>query len=326
MERLRNELIGKAEAFIGRPIRYSSMGPSLFGTLDIRNIQVLSAPGSAAGGAADNQSLLRISRFRLSYSLPALVKGKPDFIRSIKIDKPVVNFDTARDGDILGLFSAGNTDAGTFLKDLAELLPKHALLNVRRGQFSVYDKKNLYRVRKFGVDLSVEDKQILLDGRWSTDLSLNFASLPPLNAGINMRVKGNCSTSLDEGSAVIKIPSVTGNVFGMKTQTFSFVMEKEFLRLRKIDDQIPLDFSFAYGLKTGSVEAFLNCDGFVLGNMITLSGPRKRGRTALSFISGGSASFVRKAGGALRYNIDLAGRTPPAASGSKKNGGSLQSP
>jgi hypothetical protein len=321
MEELRNGLIGRAESFIGRPILYSSIGPSIFGTLDIRNIRVLSTPGSA-GDPADNQPLLQISRFRLSYSLPALIRRNPDFIRSIKIDKPLVNFDTSRDRDILGLFSKGNINVRTFVKDLAELIPEHALLNVRRGQFSVQDKKNLYRIRKFGVDLSVGDDQIFLDGRWNTELSFNSTPMPPINAGINMQVKGNCSTALDEGSAVIKIPSVTGNLFRMKTQVFSFVMEKEFLSLRKIDDQLPLDFSFGYGLETGNLEAFLSCDGFALGDLVTFSGSREKGRGIPAFVSGGTASFTRNTGGSLRYNIDLAGKASPAAPRSESKGGS----
>ena len=40
MERTRDGIIAQAEDFLGRRITYSSMGPSLFGVLDIRDIYV----------------------------------------------------------------------------------------------------------------------------------------------------------------------------------------------------------------------------------------------------------------------------------------------
>ncbi|MDR3166543.1 MAG: hypothetical protein LBT93_01260, partial [Treponema sp.] len=41
MEELRDVLIRRVENFLDREIQYASVGPSIFGTLDIRNIQIL---------------------------------------------------------------------------------------------------------------------------------------------------------------------------------------------------------------------------------------------------------------------------------------------
>jgi hypothetical protein len=325
MEKLRNELIGKAEAFIGRPIRYSSIGPSIFGTLDIRNIRVLSASGTEGGLSPEDQPLLQISRFRLSYSLPDLIRRKPEFIRAIKIDKPVVNFDTDRDGDILRLFDSGNADVLAFIRGLAESLPERMLLSVHRGQFSVHNNKNLYRIQKLNIDAGIADKQISLEGGWSAELALGFRPLVPIRSVVNMQVKGSCSTDLDEGNAVIKIPSIAGDLFRVKAQAFSFSMGNDLLSLHRIEDRLPLDFSFDYGLKTGILEAFFSCNEFTLGDLVVFSGPGERGRNAFAFVSGGAASFRRDAGGGIRYSVDLGGRIPaaavrPAGGGPLRNG------
>jgi hypothetical protein len=233
----------------------------------------------------------------------------------VKIDKPVVNFDTDRDRDILGLFDAGNTDALAFIRGLAKRLPEHVLLSVYRGQFSVRDKKNLYGIRRFNVEAGIADRQIALEGGWNADIDLGFIPLVPLKAAVDMRVKGSCSTDLDGGNAVIKIPSVTGNLFRVKTQSFGFTLANESLRLRRLADRLPLDFSFDYGLETGSLEAAFRCDEFTLSDLVVFSGTGEKERNAFAFVSGGTASFRRDAGGGVRYSVDIEGKVPrpPAA-------------
>jgi hypothetical protein len=134
-----------------------------------------------------------------------------------------------------------------------------------------------------------------------------------------MRIKGSFSTGLDEGNAVITIPSITGERFRVKKQTFSFTLGNESLGLRRLAGRIPLDFSFEYGLKTGSLEAAFSCDEFTLGDLVVFSGPGGKERSAFAFVSSGAASFRRDAGGSARYSVDIGGKVPRAAGGSPGN-------
>jgi len=98
MVHLRDQLIAQGERALGRRIRYDSMGPSLFSTIDIRGIRVYSDEGDP---------FLRVKRLRIVYS-PLLLLSGGEFkaIRSLILDTPEFSFVEFRDGDLIQNFSS----------------------------------------------------------------------------------------------------------------------------------------------------------------------------------------------------------------------------
>ena len=85
---VRDDFITALEDQIDRKIRYSSISPSLLGAFDVRDVCIM---------GKDDLPVLTIARFRIAYSLWDLLRGKPQIVRSVRIDTPFIDFDTTRD-------------------------------------------------------------------------------------------------------------------------------------------------------------------------------------------------------------------------------------
>jgi hypothetical protein len=149
---LRDSLIEQAEDFLERDISYGSLGPSMFGTLDKRDLVI-----SGAG-----EPLLSVSRLRLSWSLIRLLKGEPGLIQSMSIDNPVIHFDTGRDADIIALFSAENSALR-----LSDLFDAGIRFRLRNGAASVSMNESRVQLDRLSFDVSLRGSRVMFQGNWS---------------------------------------------------------------------------------------------------------------------------------------------------------------
>ena len=91
---LKQSLIQNLENQWNVSISYKSLGPSIFSTIDIRNITVKSKD--------DDHVMLRIQRLRLGYSLWQVLGGNViDAFRSVRIEKPIASIDLVKDAEFL---------------------------------------------------------------------------------------------------------------------------------------------------------------------------------------------------------------------------------
>jgi hypothetical protein len=130
----RDHLLSQAEDYLGRRMTYGSMGPSLFGTLDIRAIQIY----GTAGAPSDETTVLTIERLRVSYSLWQLMRGNiSNMLRSIRLDQPVLTLDRKRDADLISLFTPPALTEDTVRSEqrtpITSLLPDRFNFRIRGG-------------------------------------------------------------------------------------------------------------------------------------------------------------------------------------------------
>jgi hypothetical protein len=314
MEELRDGLIGGAEAYLGRKITYSSIGPSIFGTLDIRNIRI-----SGSGP----EPLLFISRFRISYSLLDLIRGSPQAIRSARIDRPVLSLDLERDREFINLVQELSNNSPDFLSasplgDFADLLPDKLLLRIRNGQGSLAAGAARYRLQGLNLDVSAEDRLITVNGKGNAGLALALASREPLSARLAMEISGSFSSALDEGSARITVPFLSGDLFRLHALGFDFTLRDQFITLEKSSGG-NFDFFLNYGLSGGDLLARLACDGFSLKNLVSLQGAWSPYSPWLAFSLSGGAFLERDSLGNLNYHAGISG----AVAGGEPMGGSV---
>ncbi|MDR2363862.1 MAG: translocation/assembly module TamB [Spirochaetaceae bacterium] len=315
MEKIRDELIGRVENYIGRKIFYSSISPSIFGSLDIRNIRIAEKQDNPDSGTAP---VLFISRFRISYSLLDLLRKKPQAIQSVRIDSPVISIDTERDRDLADfagrLFGSSDFQRYGFPEDLTALIPERVLFRIRNGGVTVKNKLNVYRAQGLNLDVSVEDKIVSVQGKGNAGVSLSGIFDDPFTAQMSVRISGTCAADLSGGSAVFTIPALWGNRFRFHSLTLQASLADNTIAVRNVPGGLPFDFSLDYGVQSGELAALFNCDQFPLREMLSLSGSWRKYNPWLAMTVSGGASLTANSPEKIQYRADLSGAVPPGVS------------
>jgi hypothetical protein len=302
MTELRDGLIEGAGAYLGREITYSSIGPSIFGALDIRNIRI-----SGSGP----EPLLLINRFRVSYSLWDLLGGKPQAIRSLNIDRPVLYLDLDRDREFVNRLQNLVNNAPDFLSsgplgNFADLLPDKVMFRIRNGRGALIKGPAGYLLQDLNLDISAEERRIALNGKGSAGFSLAGLSGEPLSLQLAMEVTGSFNSALDEGKAHITVPFLGGDLFRLHALGFDFTLRDQVLSLKKSSGG-NFDFFLDYGLAGGNFLTRLDCDGFSLENLLSLQGAWKAYNPWLAFSLSGGAFLERDSLGNMSYHAGISG-------------------
>jgi hypothetical protein len=296
MAEARDELLSRVEVFLNRKISYSSMGPSIFGTLDMRNIRVY---------GPDTASLVTISRLRISYSLVDLLRGKPlESLRQVRLDRPSLVLDAERDADLRALFS-GAGGGGLFPN-----LPQRLLVRLRGGEGVVLTREDRYRLGALNLDASIRSGRISLQGRWAASLSLGALLPRAPELAMTGRVSGEFSADLKNGALNLRIPSLRGGDLQLQPIAFNLSLDEEKVELRKTSDRSPFDLFLGYHFESRRVSAEFRADDFSLRNMVSFTGPRRDLNQWLNLGISGSASFSRGREGVMAYSLDLRGNLP----------------
>ncbi|MDR3193104.1 MAG: translocation/assembly module TamB [Treponema sp.] len=311
-EALRDAFILKMEGVFRRRIEYGSMGPSPFGTVDIRDIRVIGGEGTTS---EMEEQVLRVSRVRISWSLLKLLKGDSDIVRAVRLDRPVLRFDYRRDQDLLEFFS--NQDR---LKELLAwynwdmAAPKKMTVRIRNGSLALKapeDKLDAnFLFDKLYLDVSFGDKRMSLQGKWNLDFSLSGAFGDPFRAASQGRISSSWSSDFREGTVLVNMPFFTGDFFRVGALGVRVSLRDNKIEARKITDRSPLDVSLDYSLDTRELAASFRCEDFSLRDLVSLSGDFRALNPWLAARATGSGSLSMDGEGNLRYGTDLAGRVP----------------
>jgi hypothetical protein len=317
METWRDSFIFKAEEILERRIEYGSMGPSLFGTIDIRDIRV-------GGGPAEQEGdVIRIARIRISWSLLRLLRKDPEFIRTVRLDRPEVHFDYRRDRDLLELLSMERLEQLMARYNWEMATPKDMTVRIRNGSLGFNPPENRFGadflLDKLNFDLSFGDKRISLQGKWNLGFSLSGFFGDSFRAASSGRVSGSWNPDFREGTVLVNMPFFSGDFFRLGAMGFQVSLKDNKVEARKITDRSPLDISLEYSLDTGDLAASFLCEDFSLRNLVSLSGDFRDFNPWLAARSTGSGSFSMDKAGNVHYTVDLSGKTPrnlPAANSS----------
>jgi hypothetical protein len=310
MTELRDELLSQAEIFLDRRIEYAAMGPSIFGTLDIRNIRVY---------AADAEPVISIDRFRITYSFWDLIRGRIiGAIRSVRVDRPVITLDLERDADLRDRFApqpgstGGANGSGLDLRNdtilkIASLIPKDLLLRVRGGEFRILVAGNTISAGGLNFNTLAEPGRFLFSGKWSAQAELAGLFNQNLEAVMSGRIDGELSRDLKNGSINFRIPTFSGNFFVFRALTVNLTLTEKQIEIRKINDHLPVDFSLNYAFDTKLIGLSLRAENFIPGDLITLTGPWRKYNPYLGIRNSGFVSISNSPREDTSYEIDLSG-------------------
>jgi hypothetical protein len=296
---VRDDLITRLERQIGRKIRYSSISPSFFGSFDVRNVSIM---------GHDDHPVLTMSRFSVAYSLLDLLRGRVQAIHTVRIDTPFVDLNTARDYDLIELFKNLNNGEGGSQQHIAAQFPEKLMVRIRNGKCMVLDGRDQFGFDALNLNVEIADNRMILDGRWDIGITVDTLVGEPVSLYAATRVSGSCRTDMKEGEAVLSTPAVTGDVLSASPIAFGFALEDNDLRVGKMPDNLPFDFSLVYRLDGGKIDARFECASFRLSELFSFSGGLEGARQLLDIASSGEASFERGDDGSLGYAVNLEGR------------------
>jgi hypothetical protein len=305
MTELRNTLVFRAEEFLGRRIEYGSMGPSLFGALEIRDIRVY---------ASDSEPVLTIDRFRLAYSFWELVRGKiPESIHSIRIDRPVITLDLKRDADLGDLFipqratgSSGDIPRDS-IRRIASLIPEGLLCRVRGGACRIVTPGNSISLEGLSVDIRAEEGRFLFQSQWSAAAEFVGLLNQTFDASLSGGINGEIARELNNGSLNLRVSALSGDFFKFRALTVNITLVEDEIEIRKINDSLPVDFSLRYGLESRQLHLSFRAEDFLPRDMLSFTGAWRQYNPYLGIRSSGYAVMGRSPEGELSFDIDLSG-------------------
>jgi hypothetical protein len=297
---IRDGLINKLEQQINRKIRYSSISPSIFGSFDVRNVRVM---------GRDDSPIFTMSRFRINYSLFDLLRGRAQAIRSVRIDSPLVNFDTARDSDLIEMLENLNLGENGSLQNFAEALPEKFVLRIRNGKCLIVNGNDRFDFDGLTFNIGIANKKIDFSGTWGTGIAINRLIGKPVNMRVTARTNGFCRTNMEEGEADFTVSSITGDVLSAFPVSFGLVLSKGAVMLGKKSDLLPCNFFFEYLIDKGNIDSWFNCTNFKFGDFLTFSGGLENARQLLDIAGSGTAYLKRNQDGSLAYSLNMAGES-----------------
>ncbi|MDR0589067.1 MAG: translocation/assembly module TamB [Spirochaetaceae bacterium] len=303
MTKLRDYGITRLEALIDRKIEYASMGASVFGSLDIRNIRI---------SGSDAEPAVVISRLRISYSFWKLLReNMVDSINSILIDKPAVVLDSERDVDLWRLLSSytDGPSAGINPWDKG-IVPENLVIRIRGGECTLRNGENSLSADNVTLNLAVEQGRINFQGQWDTDVFLDGNLSRFVEANFSGKIKGEFSGDLDNGFVTLDVPSFKTDLFTLRPLTVNCILTDGKVEVRKIDDQIPLDLYVVYDLGSKELSGEFQSENFLLGELFSFAGPWAKYNAWLALRTTGAASFEVDREGQISYTLDLSGMVP----------------
>ena len=257
---LRDSLIQEAEELLGRDISYSSMGPSILGTLDIRDFVISGA----------DAPFLSVSRLRLSWSPIRLLKGEPGIIQAVLMDNPVIHFDTEQDADITALLTAGG--------DIA-FFDTGIRLRLRNGAAAVSMNESSFQLDKLHFDMSLRGSRLVFQGDWSvrgsvaqvSDTRGSASNAKPITFSMENHVNGDSALDFRNAAANLSVASLNSSVGSFATSlTINAMLEDNVVKLTKINDTAPFDLSADYELDSGRLVGTFRCENFAPARLISL--------------------------------------------------------
>jgi hypothetical protein len=298
---IRDNVLSRFESHIGRKIRYSSISPSLFGSFDVRNVSIM---------GHDNIPLLTMSRFRITYSLLDIIRGRNLAINTVQLDSPLIYYNTAADNDLLNLFKTAGQEQEASFQELFNMLPEKITIRIRNGRCRVLSGNNNFELDALNFNAGVFAKSVVLDGRWNLNFTISKLTGDPVNFQIAMTANGLCQMDIDDGEAVINISSITGDVSSVEQIVFNVIMRDGGVSIRKKPDAFPFNVALDYGKEGKNLEGRLSCDGLMPARLVSFSGGLESAGLLLDAAVSGEALFESDNDGSFGYSVNFAASTP----------------
>ncbi|MBB6478824.1 translocation/assembly module TamB domain-containing protein [Spirochaeta isovalerica] len=263
MDEVREELISSLEEMIGYDLVYSSISPSIFSYINIKDLRVY-----GKGGPGD--ILAEIGSFKAFYSPFYFIKKNSELtplqaVKSLTLTKARFHIDSQRDKNLLAILSKRGGVDFTLLPLTTRISGRSVDLSfttpdiVLEGQnlfFSLTPDKGTYRTRINGD----------VNTRFISDNS--FISM----ARASVKASGSVSEFFDSLNFTVTTVDFQSDVANLTDQTFQFILNTGQLELRKVQDYRPIDLVIKHDRIIGDWFFSFKSENFRPDSLISLKG------------------------------------------------------
>lgn len=272
LEATRERVIQEIEDTTALRLSYSSMSPSIFRALSLRNLVVTDA--------INGSILARIEEVSLSVYIPDLfTKGLLPSIRAVNLKNGYVTLDEFRNREVISRFQhldTTNTATSSQMNSegLERLLSDSLSITIRNIDVS-YSKEGVYTsatIIKGGVRLTGDTVAFDIDTR-ARFISSSVMDAHPLTGKIVL--KGEVDRLLTTGSAALTLQSLEGKGFSVDRFTLVVSYRDGMITADTIQDLQPIDISLVWDVPAEDILINLKCERLLPLRWISLTDKNK---------------------------------------------------
>ncbi len=311
MAELKTEMVRTLEARIGRKISYSSMSPSVFGYLGIRDLVIHSQDDP-------EEVLLRINRVKVHYDLFRFLSTRTAVLAltKIQIANSYFEVDYQRDRELLELVESIRTSSRDSGSSLLSLVGRSSLQREAYPQIDITGSniELRYTYEDWQVEVSnlfftIANQQDLHDISVRGQVEARHARAgSPVPAWLSARLKmtGSIDRFLTWSDLAVQIYSFSTEKIDVKRQTLQVTYDSRKVEVRKIQDRAPLDLHISYDTESRDLKVEFAAEGFRPADLFQLTGAFERFNPyLLSSVSSTGSLAVNLEELRLRYSADL---------------------
>ncbi|GMO22405.1 MAG: hypothetical protein Ta2B_01330 [Termitinemataceae bacterium] len=307
-EAIKSYYIEKVEGKINKNITYGSIGPSIFGTIDIKNISILSTSASTEISEDDEFPDIHIKKLVLKYSVSKVLQL--DFlksIRSIKIVQPSIDINTEK--ELLDLFKGdglgGNINGK--IKKFCNIIPSDAAIRITNGDVRLKAGNSNAYFSNFSIRANVTEGTLNLAAAWNADTLLNGFTKNPFTVMFPCKLDARYNISEGIGNVKIYLSALRTKEFTIHDLRLEANINDENLFVKKTNMRNVFDLSFFYNLVNSDLRIDAYFNKFNPATFITWNDTMHQINSWQRInLSGDIKTTISKENGIL-YNADLSG-------------------
>ena len=289
---LRDAYIERLQTLLGKNIAYGSIGPSILGTIDIRDIRVY-------GGK--NDAVVTVKRLRVHYSVAAQLAGNTlGALSAVTVETPVVEAAAGKDIDeMFGGGGGGIEGIPESIKKIAGLVPERLILRVSGGTLRFRAGKSTAELS--GIAFSSQVIENILRFRLSVRADAKVSWTRPVTANLSVRADGVYDVISGNSGMKLRLDSVKTSYFSLDRLNLLASLTGNEVNLQKAGDAAPFDLAVKYDFDAASVSARASFAGFRLSRLFSFSpelgawngwlGTRLSGRINASLDGAGECAY-----------------------------------
>jgi hypothetical protein len=308
MMRLKEETISSLEKTLNRSISYDSISPTILLYLEVREVKV----STLSPHGRDN---VEIGKIRVYYHFPSLFRGRiAAAVREIQIINSSFRLDQLRDAGLIRLIEGVSKErqSGPPAAGGEGLLPDSLKISGRNISIRYSDLHGHIQLRN--LVFQMENREDVLQLELRGTMGASFAEGAELRVGeyflregrSSFRVTGFYSGRDQKLNAKLTLKDFGSNLFDFYGLTLRIERSPEVLRLTKIEDSAPYDFSLEYRPDNEMLQLKFMAEQFVPEKVVLPAGQTVPFAEWLgSVVSGAAVLNYNVAHAGISYTADL---------------------
>jgi hypothetical protein len=256
MAELKSQTIAALEATAGRKISYSSIAPSIFQYLEVRDLVFHESESS-------EKALLALHDIRVYYSLVHLLLRRDPVgaLREVQIRNTRLTLDLDKDRDVIEILRRLTGTGGGEGRLRARITGANVSISLASAGTTVSLDNSFFQIesRKEAIAVSLRGD---LNGTLPTGFTF----------GSSLKVQGLLDKSLASSDLTVQLLSFESSLFTTRSQTLQVLWKGSSIEVRKIQDRSPINLSILADLEKQQFTINFQTEDLRPDRLFTLSG------------------------------------------------------